>query len=77
MASAKYMDEFRTDDIEEAAFVESHGLRSTIERRADGRCVFVFSARDDAAALARRFTTSESAAFARARRALCWQLHRV
>lgn len=71
-------DEYRSDDLDEAAFIEAQGLRhSAIKRNANGRSIFVFPARERALALARQFTDSESADFARARRALAWKLHRV
>lgn len=78
MQTDNIADEYSTEDLDEASYLEAHGLRhSSIERTENNRCVFVFRDRARALILSREFTDSESAEFARARRSLAWKLHRV
>ncbi len=70
-------DKFTTEDVDLAAFILSQTLLSPAIERNGRRCLFKFPSREAAEVAARKFLESESFAFARARRTLCWELHRV
>lgn len=68
---------FTTEDIDLASYVFSQTLLAPAIERNGRRCLFKFPSREAAEAVARKFGESESCAFARARRTLNWELHRV
>ncbi len=68
-------EQFTTEDVDLASYIFSKTLIAPAIEHNGRRCVFKFPPR--VAEAASNYHASESFGFARARRTLCWELHRV
>ena len=69
-------DQLVVDDLDCAAYVFAQILIAPVIERNGSRCIFKFP-RALAEPVAAKYFSSESFGYARARRTLCWELHRV
>lgn len=70
-------DKFTTENIDLAAFIFAQTLLPPTIERNGRRCIFKFPSRATVESVASKFNESESYGFARARRTLNWEIHRV